>query len=81
MLETKRRFHKLVFLLFLDSEKKADTIANIKSARQRVRSEIQDLTERLRVTQENIKRVRQRSVETNISSVSTHDHIKREIVD
>jgi len=32
----------------------------IKNARQRVRNEIEDLTERLRITQENIKRIRQR---------------------
>ncbi|CAF3652927.1 unnamed protein product [Adineta steineri] len=65
--------------------KKADTIARIKTARQRVRSEIQDLTERLRITQENIKRIRQRSADhgssTNLLNTSTHENIKREIVD
>jgi YEATS domain-containing protein 4 len=65
--------------------KKSDTIKRIKNARQRVRNEIQDLTERLRVTQENIKRVRQRSIDTNSSigtfNTSTYENIKREIVD
>lgn len=50
-----------------------------------MRNEIQDLTERLRVTQENIKRVRQRSLESNTLggafSTSTHENIKRELVD
>ncbi|CAF1618856.1 unnamed protein product [Rotaria sp. Silwood1] len=65
--------------------KKFDTITRIKNARQRVRNEIQDLTERLRITQENIKRVRQKSIDNNSSmgtfNISTHDNIKREIVD
>ncbi|UJR15251.1 hypothetical protein I4U23_002206 [Adineta vaga] len=43
--------------------KKAETLARIKTARQRVRNEIQDLTERLRITQENIKRIRKGSVD------------------
>jgi hypothetical protein len=47
-----------------------------------VRNEIQDLTERLRITQENIKRVRQRSIDINPSiHTLTHENIKRELVD
>lgn len=67
----------------LDATKKADTIARIKQARQRVRSEIQDLTERLRITQENIKRARQRSMDSSMNSLytSAHENIKRELVD
>ncbi|CAF1677913.1 unnamed protein product, partial [Didymodactylos carnosus] len=42
------------------AEKKSETLQRLKSARQRVRNEIQELSERLRITQENIKRVRQR---------------------
>jgi len=61
--------------------KKSDTITRIKNARQRVRNEIQDLTERLRITQENIKRVRQRSMDTNSSMGTFNENIKREIVD
>ncbi|CAM4741090.1 unnamed protein product [Rotaria magnacalcarata] len=65
--------------------KKHDTIDRVKKARQRVRSEIQDLTERLRITQENIKRVRQRTMDNSSPmgtfSLSIHDNIKREIVD
>ncbi len=48
--------------------KKADTLMRIKNARKRVRSEIEDLSERLRITQENIKRIRQRSIDNNHSS-------------
>lgn len=72
----------VMILRVLDAMKKADTIARIKSARQRVRNEIQDLTERLRITQENIKRLRQRTVDTNsVINVITPDGIKRELVD
>jgi hypothetical protein len=49
--------------MIVDATKKSDTIRRIKRTRQRVRNEIQDLTERLRITQENIKRVRQRSID------------------
>ncbi len=70
---------------FLDAIKKADTITRIKNSRQRVRNEIQDLTERLRITQENIKRVRQRIMDTNPSigtfNTLTHENIKREVID
>ena len=69
----------------LDATKKIDTIARIKDARQRVRNEIQDLTERLRITQENIKRLRQRLLDNNsslgTSSTTAHEYVKREIVD
>ncbi|CAF1004741.1 unnamed protein product [Rotaria sordida] len=65
--------------------KKACTIERIKNVHQRVRNEIQDLTERLRITQENIKRVRQRSIDNNYSSgiftSSIQDNIKHEIED
>jgi hypothetical protein len=63
--------------------KKAETKTRIKTARQRVRSEIQDLTERLRITQENIKRLRQRTLDSNsmMSNTLNHDTIKREIID
>ncbi|CAF3052139.1 unnamed protein product, partial [Rotaria sp. Silwood2] len=65
--------------------RKAYTIARIHDVRQRVRNEIQDLTERLRITQENIKRVRQRSIDNNFSSgiftSSTEDNIKHEVED
>ena len=54
-------------MLFADARKKAETIVRIKKGRQRVRTEILDLTERLRVTQENIKRLRQRTVDTTYS--------------
>jgi hypothetical protein len=54
--------------MFSDAVKKAETLNRIKTARQRVRNEIQDLTERLRVTQENIKRTRQRSIDHNYPS-------------
>lgn len=50
--------------LFVDARKKAETLVRIKKGRQRVRTEIHDLTERLRVTQENIQRLRQRTVNT-----------------
>ena len=57
----------MVFLFLnvycLDALQKSEALAKIKTARQRVRNEIQELTERLRVTQENIKRIRQRSIE------------------
>ena len=50
-----------------------------------MRSEIQDLTERLRITQENIKRARQRSIDSNSSlgtfNSLTHENIKREVLD
>lgn len=51
--------------LFVDAKKKAEILFKIRNARQRVRSEIDDLTERLRVTQENIQRLRKRSIENN----------------
>lgn len=51
-------------------------------ARQRVRGEIQELTERLRVTQENIKRIRQRTSEpSSAMNILSQDGIKRELVD
>jgi predicted nucleic acid-binding Zn-ribbon protein len=49
----------------LDTMKKTETLTRIKNARQRVRNEIEDLSERLRITQENIKRIRQRSIDNN----------------
>jgi len=74
-----------IWYIILDAIKKSDTITRIKNARQRVRNEIQDLTERLRITQENIKRVRQRTIDANPSmgtfNTITHENIKREIVD
>ncbi|CAF0903376.1 unnamed protein product [Adineta steineri] len=45
--------------------KQMETIARIRNARQRVRNEIQDLRERFRITQENIKRIRKRSIDNN----------------
>lgn len=45
--------------------KKTETLSRVRNARQRIRSEIDDLTERLRITQENIKRIRQRSIDNN----------------
>jgi len=54
--------------MFLDAMKKIETLTRIKNARQRVRNEIEDLTERLRITQENIKRIRQRSIDNNYPS-------------
>jgi hypothetical protein len=54
--------------MFLDATKKIETLTRIKNARQRVRNEIEDLTERLRITQENIKRIRQRSIDNNYPS-------------
>jgi hypothetical protein len=48
--------------------KKADTIIRIKNARQRIRHEIDDLTERLRLTQENIKRIRHRPIDNHLPS-------------
>jgi len=54
--------------MFLDAMKKIETLTRIKNARQRVRNEIDDLTERLRITQENIKRIRQRSIDNNYPS-------------
>jgi hypothetical protein len=72
----------VMIFLGLDALKKADTIARIKSARQRVRTEIQDLTERLRITQENIKRLRQRTTDTNsVMNALAPDGIKRELID
>ena len=53
---------------FVDAKKKAEALFKIRNARQRVRSEIDDLTERLRVTQENIQRFRKRSIENNYLS-------------
>ena len=71
-----------MLLIVADAVKKADTKARIKSARQRVQSEIQDLTERLRITQENIKRLRQRTIDTNpLINTITPDVIKRELID
>ncbi len=52
--------------MIIDAAKKAETLLRIQNARQRVRSEIQDLTERLRITQENIKRIRKRSIDNHI---------------
>lgn len=67
--------------ILLDAIKKVETIQRLKTARQRVRSEIQDLTERLRVTQENIKRVRGHAHSGATLNTSTHENIKREIID
>jgi predicted nucleic acid-binding Zn-ribbon protein len=58
--------------------KKADTIKRIKNARQRIRNEIQDLNERLRITQENIKRVRQRSIDNNFFPPGTFTSLTHE---
>jgi predicted nucleic acid-binding Zn-ribbon protein len=78
-------YFNVIWKIILDTAKKADTIARIKNARQRVRNEIQDLTDRLRITQENIKRARQRILENNPSigtfNTLTHENIKREMVD
>ncbi len=78
-------FSNRTIYLLTDAMKKDETLLRIKNARQRVRNEIEDLTERLRITQENIKRVRHRSIDSNPSSgifhPSTHENIKREIVD
>jgi hypothetical protein len=57
--------------------KKTETITRIKTARQRVRHEVEDLTERLRVTQENIKRIRQRVIERSL----TNENSKYEMSD
>ena len=66
----------------IDAKKKSETKTRVKVARQRVRNEIQDLTERLRITQENIKRLRQRTSEPNASAnLLSQETIKRELVD
>ncbi|CAF5172004.1 unnamed protein product [Rotaria magnacalcarata] len=57
------------------AKRKIYTVARIKRARERVRHEIQDLTDRLRLTQQNIKHVRQQSI-TLISP--TNDNIIRD---
>ncbi|CAF3614644.1 unnamed protein product [Rotaria socialis] len=57
------------------AKRKIYTVTRIKRARERVRHEIQDLTERLRLTQQSIKHVRQRSI-TLISP--TNDNIIRD---
>ena len=63
--ECKHQEWCLLFLIVhsVDALQKSETLAKIRTARQRVRNEIQELTERLRITQENIKRIRQRSVD------------------
>jgi len=66
--------------MFLDAMKKIETLTCIKNARQRVRNEIDDLNERLRITQENIKRIRQRSIDNNYSS-GTFNSLTHEIED
>lgn len=50
---------------FVDVTKKTETLLQIRHARRRVRSEIDELTERLRIAQENIQRLRKRSMESN----------------
>jgi hypothetical protein len=66
--------------MFLDAMKKIETLTCIKNARQRVRNEIDDLSERLRITQENIKRIRQRSIDNNYPS-GTFNSLTHEIED
>jgi peptidoglycan hydrolase CwlO-like protein len=57
--------------LFIDLKKKEETLLQIRNARQRVRSEIDDLSERIRVTQENIQRLRKRSIENSGTMTSS----------
>lgn len=45
--------------LFLDTRQKIETIEKIRQTRQQIRSEIQQLSERFRITQENLQRLRQ----------------------
>ncbi len=59
-------FNDEIICLILDAMKKTETLTHIKNARQRVRNEIQDLTERIRITQENIKRLQKRSIDNNL---------------
>jgi hypothetical protein len=68
------------FVVVLDATKKAETLLRIQNARQRVRNEIQDLTERLRITQENIKRLRKRSTDNHFST-ETFTPVTNEIDD
>jgi hypothetical protein len=60
-----------------DALKRAETLSRIQTARQRVRSEILDLNERLRITRENIKRIRKRPVDS-IYPVGTFTAVTRE---
>ncbi len=71
---------KEIICLFLDAIKKAETLTRIQNARQRVRNEIQDLTERLRITQENIKRLRKRSSDNHFPT-ETFTSLTHEIDD
>lgn len=56
---------RLTCCSFVDAKKKGETLLRIRNARQRVRSEIEELSERLRLTQENIQRLRQRAIDQN----------------
>ena len=47
--------------IVLDAREKDETLAKIRQARQRIRAEILEFTERLRITQENLHRLRQSS--------------------
>ncbi len=71
---------KEIICLFLDAMKKTETLTRIQNARQRVRNEIQDLTERLRITQENIKRLRKRSSDNHFPT-ETFTSLTHEIDD
>ena len=57
----RRRIRTFVISIVLDAREKDETLAKIRQARQRIRDEIQEFTERLRITQENLQRLRQSS--------------------
>lgn len=60
-----------------DALEKTETRKRIRTARLRIRGEVQQLTERLRIAQGNLKRVRQRPVD-NVVAPGTFRAITRE---